>query len=161
MTLYRVMVGKREYSVEVSGSQLSVNGEHFPAKLTPVNELGLFQLWRGEIKRELHLHRRGNTFSVLAMGRYLLAQVEKATGKDHQNAQESAGDVRAPMPGIVVRTSVESGQMVEQGQVVVVVESMKMQMEFRAPVAGRVESVAVKPSDQVNKGVLMVRIVEE
>jgi biotin carboxyl carrier protein len=61
----------------------------------------------------------------------------------------------------VVRTLVADGDQVEKGQVLVVVESMKMQMEFRAPVSGRIEKVAVQANDQVDKGSLMVRVVED
>jgi len=49
--------------------------------------------------------------------------------------------------------------MVESGQVVMVEESMKMQMQLRAPVAGRVEKIAVKPGAQVEKGALLIKIV--
>jgi geranyl-CoA carboxylase alpha subunit len=131
MTLYRVMVGKREYQVEVSGNAMRLNGEQIQAKLTPLNELGLYLLRQGERKLELHLQRqRGNSIAVMASGRHVIAQVEKATSKILGKAKTSAGDVIAPMPGIVVRTLVSEGEPVEKGQVLVVVESMKMQMEF-------------------------------
>jgi biotin carboxyl carrier protein len=162
MTLYRVIVGKREFEVEVTGSALRVNGEQIQARLTPLNEVGLFLLRQGERKLELHLRRqRDNTIAVLAKGRHVIAQVEKATGQVFGKAKTRAGDVIAPMPGIVVRTLVADGDQVEKGQVLVVVESMKMQMEFRAPVSGRIEKVAVQANDQVDKGSLMVRVVED
>jgi biotin carboxyl carrier protein len=161
MTLYRVMVGKREYQVEVSGTGLRLNGEQIQAKLTPLNELGLFLLRQGERKLEMHLRRqRGNSIAVLASGRHMIAQVEKATSRVLGKAKTSAGDVVAPMPGIVVRMLTAEGDPVEKGQVLVVVESMKMQMEFRAPISGRVEKVAVQASSQVDKGMLMVRVAE-
>jgi biotin carboxyl carrier protein len=161
MTLYRVMVGKREFQVEVSGNALRLNGEQIQAKLTPINELGLFLLREGERKVELHLHRqRDNSIAVLASGRHVVAQVEKATSRILGNRKVSAGDVSAPMPGIVVRTMAAEGDLVEKGQILVVVESMKMQMEFRAPIKGLVEKIAVQSSSKVEKGTLMVRIVE-
>jgi biotin carboxyl carrier protein len=161
MTLYRVMVGKREYQVEVSSSGLRLNGEQIQAKLTPLNELGLFLLRQGERKLEMHLRRqRGNSIAVLASGRHMIAQVEKATSRVLGKDKTSAGDVVAPMPGIVVRMLTVEGDPVEKGQVLVVIESMKMQMEFRAPISGRVEKVAVQTSSQVDKGTLMVRVVE-
>jgi len=124
--------------------------------------LGLFLLRQGERKLELHLRRqRDNTIAVLAKGRHVVAQVEKATSKVLGKARTSAGDVVAPMPGIVVRTLVDEGDRVEKGQVLVVVESMKMQMEFRAPISGRVEKVAVQPNSQVDKGALMIRVAED
>jgi biotin carboxyl carrier protein len=159
MTLYRVMVGKREYQVEVSGNALRVNGEQMQAKLTPLNELGLFLLRQGERKLELHLRRqRDNSIAVMASGRHVIAQVEKATSRVLKKAKVSAGDIVAPMPGIVVRTLIDAGDMVEKGQVLLVVESMKMQMEFRAPISGRVDKLAVSPNTQVDKGTLMVRV---
>jgi biotin carboxyl carrier protein len=162
MTLYRVMVGKREYQVEVSGNALRLNGEQIQAKLTPLNELGLFLLRQGERKLELHLRRQqGNSIAVMASGRHVIAQVEKATSKILGKGKTSAGDVIAPMPGIVVRTLVAEGDQVEKGQVLVVIESMKMQMEFRAPIGGRVGKLAVQPSRQVDKGTLMVRVDED
>jgi biotin carboxyl carrier protein len=159
MTLYRVMVGKREYQVEVSGNALRVNGEQMQAKLTPLNELGLFLLRQGERKLELHLRRqRDNSIAVMASGRHVIAQVEKATSRVLKKAKVSAGDIVAPMPGIVVRTLIDAGDMVEKGQVLLVVESMKMQMEFRAPISGRVDKLAVSPNTKVDKGTLMVRV---
>jgi biotin carboxyl carrier protein len=88
----------------------SLNGEQIQAKLTPLNELGLFLLRQGERKLELHLRRqRGNSIAVLASGRHVIAQVEKATSRILGKDKTSAGDVVAPMPGIVVRTLVAEG----------------------------------------------------
>jgi biotin carboxyl carrier protein len=56
------------------------------------------------------------------------------------------------MPGKVVRVQVEAGARVEKGVGVVVVEAMKMQNEMKAPRAGVVVSLKVKPGDTVNAG---------
>ena len=56
----------------------------------------------------------------------------------------SDGDVRAPMAGKVLEIHVEEGASVEEGELLIVVESMKMQLEVHAPIAGRVESIAVE-----------------
>ena len=57
--------------------------------------------------------------------------------------------VKAPMPGKVMRVLVAEGDEVAAGQGLVVVEAMKMQNEMKAPRAGRVVSVAVKPTRQL------------
>ena len=62
------------------------------------------------------------------------------------------------MPGIVIKTLVAEGELVEKGQAVVIMESMKMQMELRAPAAGRVEKITVQARTQVDKGALLVKI---
>lgn len=62
------------------------------------------------------------------------------------------------MPGVVVRLLVEAGQEVTEGQAVVVVEAMKMENEFKAPVAGTVETLHVAPGDPVDSGAALVTI---
>ncbi len=62
------------------------------------------------------------------------------------------------MPGLVVDVLVQAGQAVEQGDVLLTQESMKMQMQLRAPFAGRVKAVHVAPGEQVDKGALMVEV---
>ena len=68
------------------------------------------------------------------------------------------GVVSTQMPGVVVRLLVEAGQEVTEGQAVVVVEAMKMENEFKAPVAGTVETLHVAPGDPVDSGAALVTI---
>ena len=72
---------------------------------------------------------------------------QNSTGHHHGVAQ-----IVAPMPGKVVRVHVEAGSAVEKGAGVIVVEAMKMQNEMKAPRAGVVVEVKVKPGDTVNAG---------
>ena len=71
---------------------------------------------------------------------------------------QPGGDLRAPMPGSVVSVLVKEGDCVIQGQTILVLESMKMQMQMRSAVAGIVAQVAVKPGQQVNKDTLLVAV---
>jgi biotin carboxyl carrier protein len=68
------------------------------------------------------------------------------------------GKVRAPMPGRVVRVPVVAGQAVAARQAVVVVEAMKMENELRAPHAGTVRALHVRPGDPVDAGQLLVEL---
>jgi acetyl-CoA/propionyl-CoA/long-chain acyl-CoA carboxylase, biotin carboxylase, biotin carboxyl carrier protein len=74
--------------------------------------------------------------------------------------QQGAVDVvRSPMQGTVLKVNAEVGDEVAVGQVLVVVEAMKMENEIVAHDAGRVEEIAVAPGDQVTSGELLIRIV--
>jgi biotin carboxyl carrier protein len=57
--------------------------------------------------------------------------------------------LRAPMPGLVVAIPVNDGQHVAKGDVLVILESMKMQNELKSPRAGKISRVRVKPGDSV------------
>ncbi len=65
--------------------------------------------------------------------------------------------MRPPIPGLIVSVPVEAGQVVEKGDTLVVFEAMKMQNEIRAPRAGVVREVRVRPGMQVTQNdVLMI-----
>lgn len=84
-------------------------------------------------------------------------------GDDRTAAQafEPGEDVRAPMPGLVVRVLVEAGQRVEPGQPLYVVEAMKMETVVRAPRAARIRRVLAQPGQQVEGGTVVVELEDE
>jgi biotin carboxyl carrier protein len=67
-------------------------------------------------------------------------------------AHPGAQNIKAPMPGKVVRVLAAVGDAVEAGQGIVVVEAMKMQNELKAPRAGRVTGIAAKIGATVTAG---------
>jgi biotin carboxyl carrier protein len=70
------------------------------------------------------------------------------TGMDLE--QEGEFTLAAPMPGMVVAIPVEVGQSVEKGDNLIILESMKMQNELKAPRGGKVSGVRVSPGDSVD-----------
>ena len=68
-----------------------------------------------------------------------------------------AGTVEAPMPGKILKVLAQPGAVVAAGQMVLVLEAMKMENEIFSPVAGTVSEVRCKEGDSVNTGdVLLV-----
>ena len=80
---------------------------------------------------------------------------ERAAGAVAEGRQQ----VTTPMPGKIVLVLVKSGEVVEVGQGIVVVEAMKMQNEIRSPKSGTVERLLVIEGQTVNAGEV-VAIVE-
>jgi biotin carboxyl carrier protein len=64
----------------------------------------------------------------------------------------------SPMPGKVLRVLVSAGDVVTQGQGLVVVEAMKMENELKSPKSGLVKEVRVCPGESVEGGVLLLTI---
>ncbi len=74
-------------------------------------------------------------------------------------AVTGAGDaVKAPMPGVIVKVAVQQGQAVKAGQVLVVLEAMKMENEIVAPRAGTVTQIVAGKGASVESGAPLVML---
>ena len=74
------------------------------------------------------------------------------SGQNSDRHHHGVAEIRAPMPGKVVRVQTAAGDTVEKGVGIVVVEAMKMQNEMKSPRGGVVVSINVKTGDTVNAG---------
>ena len=75
-------------------------------------------------------------------------------------AQAAEGSVHSPLMGIIVKVAVRDGQIVDAGETVAVLESMKMEMPIKAPRAGRVTGLACEMGQMVERGQKLAEIVE-
>lgn len=66
--------------------------------------------------------------------------------------------VAAPMPGTIVSVNVTQGQAVKSGDVLVILEAMKMENEIKAPADGTVASVNVNKGESVDSGQTLVTL---
>jgi biotin carboxyl carrier protein len=86
--------------------------------------------------------------------------VPAAMPEPPSNVQPETGDnekeCRSPVTGMVIKVNVEAGQIVDPNAVIIVLESMKMEMQITAPVGGVVKSVLVAPGTAVKVNQLMV-----
>ena len=70
----------------------------------------------------------------------------------------SSNAVVAPLAGSVARINVAEGDEIEAGQVLLVLEAMKMETEITAPSAGKVSAVLVAPGDPVQGGQALIEL---
>ncbi|MDR7416230.1 MAG: biotin/lipoyl-containing protein [Armatimonadota bacterium] len=94
-----------------------------------------------------HLHLDGNTYTISRGG----------LGAGGPGGPDPA-DVRAPMPGVVTRILVRTGQVVEAGEPLYVLEAMKMETVVRAPVRARVVEIRAERDSQVEGGATVVEL---
>lgn len=66
---------------------------------------------------------------------------------------------RSPVMGLVIKVNVEPGQAVEAGELVVVLEAMKMETNLSAPRAGIVKGIYIKPGDPVKVNQMLLEFV--
>jgi biotin carboxyl carrier protein len=96
-----------------------------------------------------------NNWQVLIRGDLFTASVEDEREKRLRAAagavSSSTGEfnLKAPMPGLIVTVPVSEGDVVKKGDILAVLESMKMQNELKSPRDGKVLRVKVKAGDNV------------
>lgn len=81
-------------------------------------------------------------------------ETHRENGKRIQNPYE----VRSIIPGTVIEICVQEGKMVSPGQVILILEAMKMYIELEAEASGSIMEILVSPGDTVGKKQLLVKI---
>lgn len=101
--------------------------------------------------QEFVLQLQGQTLSV------------KAVKRHHESGGSASQDglVKSPMNGVVVKLSASHGQQVESGQVLLVLEAMKMENEVTAPFAGKLTRLEVTQGQVVGAHQILFEVQAE
>jgi 3-methylcrotonyl-CoA carboxylase alpha subunit len=76
-------------------------------------------------------------------------EIASDTGETRRRGAHALGSLMAPMPATVIEIKVAAGDAVTKGDILVVLEAMKMELPVRAPGDGRVKAVHCRPGDLV------------
>ena len=82
----------------------------------------------------------------------------KRSGGGKSGSAASGDAVTAPMQGTIVKIAVEEGQQVAEGDLVVVLEAMKMEQPITAHKAGTVTALSASPGETVNSGTVLCEL---
>ena len=96
----------------------------------------------------------GKTFNIEVPN----AQVAPRARRSGGSKKKKSGTVSANIPGKVVTVEVSLGDVVEEGQVILILEAMKMQNEIQAPISGTVISVSCEEGQAIEANVPLVVI---
>lgn len=162
---YQTQVDNNTYAVEIDADgQILFEGERINASLLHVGALGLYSLLIDNQSLELVVEETQQGYRVTFGSRTFDVHVAderqlKLAGR-RSDLDASGGEiqVRAPIPGLVVRVLVRTGDAIKAGQPLVILEAMKMENELRAVREGAVGDVRVKPGERVEQGAVLLVI---
>ena len=164
---YVVTVAGRSFEIVLNGAHITVDGRTVAADLTVVPETPLRELVFDGTSRTYAMTPDADGWSVMAGGEAIHAKVDDERTVRLGELSETGdrggagGNVKAPMPGLVLRVEVEEGETVAAGAGLVVLEAMKMENEIKAPVSGTVTAIHVNGGQAVDKGMVMVEVSPE
>lgn len=162
---FQTTIDGRSFEIEVEHEQLvRINGRPMYIDLEQVGGLPLYALQVDDEAYLLFVEKDQEQYQVEVRGRLFPVQVEPSRPQLGPRVVEcpEGGNgclaIAAPLAGRLLELPVTRGEAVEAGQVVAVIESMKMQMELKAPRAGTVAAVHAEAGSDVPRGAELVTI---
>jgi biotin carboxyl carrier protein len=163
---YVTTIEGREYVIDILDEhQVSVDGVVHQIDFMPVGDQQVYSLVVNGKSVDANVYLNDDTWQILFQGNLYSATVEDEREKrlraalggrvaDHEDYH-----LKAPMPGMVISIPVDEGQTIHKGDVLAVLESMKMQNELRSPRDGKVIRVRIKPGERVEQKETILSVV--
>jgi biotin carboxyl carrier protein len=168
----KVTIAGRGYEVEVHGDTVLVDGHEYPVSVRhePAHTL----VTAGGVQYRVQLPPPGERTKAMAVsvdyrpftfeydgrlgGGPAPREARTAPASSGVSAVAVKGAVSAQIAGRVIRIAVKPGQAVARGDLLLILEAMKMENEIKAPADGVVKEVLVKEGDRVAEGAALVVI---
>ena len=155
---YITTVEDKQFLVEIiDDKHISVDGRVYEVDFESVSGQPVYSLIVDGRSHESYVAAGDHEWQVLLRGRLYPVTVEDEREKRLRSAagggvaETGEFHLRAPMPGLVVTILIEEGQAIKKGQVLLILESMKMQNELKSPRDGVIGRVRVKPGETVEQ----------
>jgi biotin carboxyl carrier protein len=165
--MYHIKINQDKiYDVEVNANGISLNNELMNTSFATVNENQFHVLlnqksYNVEI---VSINAETKTASMKVNNRIYECEIKdqfddllKSLGLDNLAAKK-INEIKAPMPGLVLKVLVIEGQEFKKGDNLLVLEAMKMENILKAPVDGVVKSIKIKPGDKVDKNEVLLNL---
>ena len=155
---YATTINDKTFIIEINDDKrVLVDGVEYAVDFESVAGQPVYSLLLDGRSYEAYVYEdeESAAWQVLLSGDLYTVQVEDEREKRLRaqagGVAASTGEfqLKAPMPGLIVAVTVAEGQAVKKGDILVVLESMKMQNELKSPMEGTVTRVRAKPGESV------------
>jgi len=162
---YIATIDNKEFIVELlDDKHLSIDGHTYEVDFKAVSGQPVYSLIVNGKSHEAYVQEGDDDWQVLLRGRLFPVKVEDEREKRLRTAagggvaETGEFHLKAPMPGLVVTIPVEEGQEVKKGDVLLILESMKMQNELKSPRDGVVSRIKVRAGESVEQKQAMLSV---
>ena len=162
---YLATIGDHTFEIEINAEgEILADGHLLAVDFQSVADQPVYSLLLDGESFEANVSSAEQHIEVLLRGHLFVVTVEDERQRRLREStaggplQEGEYNLTAPMPGLVVAVPVGEGQEVEQGQNLVILESMKMQNELKAPRPGTVGRIRVGPGDSVEQNQILLSL---
>lgn len=164
MVIVKLNQEEKNYHVAFEGEGVVLNGSPvaWSCVPTPQGSYSIICNRHTYLAHLIRLDRENKTLTLRIHGQdYVVVlqepidQLLKSMGIQSGTGKK-VNEIKAPMPGLVLKILVSDGQVIHKGDPVLVLEAMKMENVFKAPADAMVKAVKVKERTAVEKGEVLV-----
>ena len=160
----KITIDGQEFDVQPGAESVSLGGVDYPVRIVASGDIVTVYVNERPYQVQLPAGDTGEgAAKVLVDAKEYEVEVKGTAARrpprpaaKRPSPPGGAGAITSQMTGRVIRVDVEPGQAVKEGQVLLIIEAMKMENEVLAPADGTVKEVAVAAGARVNDGDLLV-----
>jgi len=163
---YITTIDEHEYTIEIVDERhVIVDGTVYEVDFESVSGQPVYSMLLNGDSHEAYIYPDEGQWDVLLQGILYPAIVEDEREKRLRSSfgggPAPSGEffLKAPMPGLVISIPVKDGQEIVPGEVLVILESMKMQNELKSPRDGKVSRIRIKEGDNVERKQTLLSVI--
>jgi biotin carboxyl carrier protein len=162
-----IVNGKTEISIEKNKTNYLINGKETLLDISKIsdNEYHIIRDFKSYTIEIIEADTTNKKFRIKVNGiEHTIEVKDKLDLMLHQLGMDKAiahkaNDIKAPMPGLVLKIIASEGQAVKAGEPIIILEAMKMENIIKSAGEGIIEKIFIKNGDKVEKNQVMVKII--
>ncbi len=156
---------KKNKVIVLNDSEVIFNDEKFNFELIPSGCQSYILRLNEKLYEVTSSKLSSDTYSILVGGNIFEATVRTALQEkairlieEAQSSSHHVQNVKAPMPGLILKIKRKENETIAQGDSVMILEAMKMENDLRAPLSGQIKKIHVSEGTAVEKGTVLFTI---
>ena len=165
--MHQIKVNDFSFETDTAGGALLIDGNEVDADISKINSsawhiINNFKSFTVEVisfnrsEKTAEIRVNNNVYTITAKDQFDMLLEKSGLGKVNV---PRLTELKAPMPGMVLKTFVGPGAAVKKGDNLFILEAMKMENIIKATADGNIKSIKIKPRDKVEKGQVLIEFI--
>ncbi len=157
------IIGDKKITVDIENGLITVDGKEVVPDIKETGERSFNVILNHTVYEVELLKIDGKSYDIKVNGSSYPVQLKdkldltlERLGID-QSTEKIENEIKAPMPGLILKVMVNEGDQVQKGDSILILEAMKMENVIKSTIDGIVEKIEISVGDSVDKGKILVR----
>ncbi|NNJ53133.1 MAG: biotin/lipoyl-binding protein [Ignavibacteriaceae bacterium] len=155
----------KKFITVLNNSEIKLNGSNIDYEIIPSGCESYLMRLNEKVYELTAVKKSAESYLLIVGGHQFEVTVRTALQEkaiklleDAQAVSHHLREVKAPMPGLLLKIKRNEGDTISHGDSIMILEAMKMENDLRAPAAGQIKKILVKEGTAVEKGAVLFTI---